>query len=92
LEHRIFGHSHELQRNAQRFVSLGTRMIKKHSALFPDGLNDGSQAITRPPMRVNISASRGACLACEAVVRKAKDRADSPLCRALGREEEQVLT
>ena len=32
-------------------------------------------------------ATRGACLACEAVVSKAKDRADSPLCRALGREE-----
>jgi hypothetical protein len=37
-------------------------------------------------------ASRGACLACEAVVSKANDRADSPLCRALGREEALVLT
>jgi hypothetical protein len=36
-------------------------------------------------------ASPGACLACEAVVSKAKDRADSPLCRALGRDEAQVL-
>jgi hypothetical protein len=35
-------------------------------------------------------ASRGACLACEAVVSKAKDRADLSLCRALGREEAQV--
>jgi hypothetical protein len=37
-------------------------------------------------------ASRGACLACEAVVSKAKDRANSPLRRALWREEAQVLT
>ncbi len=43
-------------------------------------------------MRVNIRRSRGACLACEAVVSKAKDRADSPLCRALEREVVQVLT
>jgi hypothetical protein len=38
------------------------------------------------------AATRGACLACEAVASKAKNRADSPLCRALGREEAQVLT
>ena len=35
LEHRIFGHSHELHRNAQRFVSLGTQTRKKHSVLVP---------------------------------------------------------
>jgi hypothetical protein len=32
------------------------------------------------------------CLACEAVVSKADDRADSRSCRALGREEAQILT
>jgi hypothetical protein len=35
-------------------------------------------------------ASRGARLACEAVVSNAEDRADAPSCRALGREEAQV--
>ena len=39
-----------------------------------------------------IAEERGAGLACEAVVSKAKDRADSPLCRALGREVALVLT
>jgi hypothetical protein len=38
------------------------------------------------------AAAGGACLACEAVVSKAKDWADSLLCHALGREETQVLT
>jgi hypothetical protein len=38
-------------------------------------------------MRVNVKCSCGACLACEAVVNRAKDRADSPLYRALEREE-----
>jgi hypothetical protein len=38
------------------------------------------------------AAARGACLACEAAVSRAKDRADSPFCRALEREEAQVLT
>ncbi len=42
--------------------------------------------------RQHKDASRGACLAGEAVVSKAQDRADSPLCRALGREEAQVPT
>ena len=39
-----------------------------------------------------VRRSRGACLACEAVVSKAKDRADSRLFSALGREEAEVLT
>jgi hypothetical protein len=39
-----------------------------------------------------VRRSRGACLACEAVVSKAKNRADSPLCRALEHEEPEVLT
>jgi hypothetical protein len=43
-------------------------------------------------LRVNIRRSRGARLACEAVVSKAKDRADPPLCRALGGEKALVLT
>src|SRR5260370_17972808 len=55
--------------------------------------NTGFEKIVLPPTlagahaRQRKNASRGACLACEAVVSKAKDRADSPFCRALGREE-----
>jgi hypothetical protein len=42
--------------------------------------------------RSTIRRSRGACLACEAVVSQAKDRAGSPLCHALPRDEAEVLT
>jgi hypothetical protein len=45
-------------------------------------------ATGRRPIRVNIRRKPWS----EAVVSKAKDRADSRLCCALGREEAQVLT
>jgi hypothetical protein len=51
-----------------------------------------SPAAGRQLPDVRRDGPRGARLACEAVVSKAKDRADSPLCRALGRDEIQVLT
>jgi hypothetical protein len=86
------GQTEQPQMNADKVV-MSEAGSWVHGEIFIVRQRPGScHAAARRLPGVRRAATSGACLACEAVVSKAKDRADSPLCRALGREEAQVLT